>query len=232
MSAKRGERQSSTNRLRQADHVRRHAEIFARASAAKFGTGFHFVENQQGAVLIANIAQPLQEAGLRQAEADVHQDRFKNDRGNLTRIFFEAAFDRIKIVEGRNLHVLDRGLRNAQATRNRCGSVNVAVIRRVRFHADQRAIVQPVIGAFELDDLVASRCGAGSRTACIVASVPELPKRHISIGKRLQISSASSHSMSCGMPYMVPVESRFSTAFITAGWQCPAISAPKVRLWS
>ena len=33
--------------------------------------------------------------------------------------------------------------------------------------------------------------------------------------------------MSCGMPNMVPVESRFSTAFITAGWQCPAISAPK-----
>ena len=64
----------------------------------------------------------------------------------------------------------------------------------------------------------------------IVASVPLLPKRHISIGKRLQISSASSHSMSCGMPYIVPVESRFSTAFITAGWQCPAISAPNVRL--
>ena len=66
----------------------------------------------------------------------------------------------------------------------------------------------------------------------MVASVPLLPKRHISTGKRLQISSASSHSISWGMPNMVPVESRFSTAFITAGWQCPAISAPKVRLWS
>ena len=55
------------------------------------------------------------------------------------------------------------------------------------------------------------------RTECMVASVPLEPKRTISTGKRSQISSASSHSMSCGMPNMVPVERRPWTAFMTAG---------------
>ncbi len=77
------------------------------------------------------------------------------------------------------------------------------------FTLTKASVVQSVIRAFELHDLVASGCGAGQRMACIVTSVPLLPKRTISTGKRLQISSASSHSMSCGMPNIVPVVRRF-----------------------
>ena len=51
-------------------------------------------------------------------------------------------------------------LRHAQPAGDRGWSIDVAVIRRMRFHADQRAIVQSVISAFELHDLVAPGSGA------------------------------------------------------------------------
>ena len=137
-----------------------HAEIFAGAAPAEFRAGFHFVENQQRAVFVADLAQAFQEAGLRHAEADVHQNRFENDRGNLAGIFFEAALDRGEIVERGNHNVGDRRFRHAQTAGDRCWIVDVAIVGSVRLHADQSAVMQAVVGAFELDDLVASGSGA------------------------------------------------------------------------
>ena len=65
-----------------------------------------------------------------------------------------------------------------------------------------------------------------------IPSVPLLPNRTCSTGNRWQISSASSYSSVWGIPYIVPISSRCCTAFTTAGWQCPAIKAPKQRLKS
>ena len=111
--------------------------------------------------LVADLAQALQEAGLRHAEADIHQDRLENDRGDLAGIFLEATLDGGEIVEGGDEHVGDCGLRDAEAAGDRGWSVDVAVVRSMRLHADQSAVVQSVVGAFELDDLVASGGGAG-----------------------------------------------------------------------
>src|SRR5579871_1462420 len=113
-----GERQSSANRLGQADHVRRDAEVFTGAAPAKFGAGLYFVKDQQRAVLGANLAQALQEAALRHAEADVHQNRLENNRSDLAGIFFEAALHGGKVVEGRDLHVVDCGFGHAESARN------------------------------------------------------------------------------------------------------------------
>ena len=41
------------------------------------------------------------------------------------------------------------------------GAFDIAEIRGVRLHADQRGIMQAVVAAFELDDLVAAGGGAG-----------------------------------------------------------------------
>src|SRR6266851_2957873 len=49
-------RQTATDGLGQADHIRLYAEEVARAAPSELGTGFHFVENQQRTVLGANIA--------------------------------------------------------------------------------------------------------------------------------------------------------------------------------
>ena len=65
--------------------------------------------------------------------------------------------------------------------------------------------MQAVIRAFELDDLVAPGGGAGQADGVHGRFRAAVAEAHISTGKRLQISSASSHSMSCGMPNMVPV---------------------------
>ena len=123
-----------------------------------------------------------------------------------------------------------RGLGHAETAGHRSGSVDVAELRRVRLDAYQRGIMQAMIAAFKLDDLVPSCRGAGQADGVHGGFGAAVAEATISTGNRLQISSASSHSMSCGMPNMVPVVSRFSTAFITAGWQCPAMSAPKRRL--
>ena len=105
--AKRRQRQAAADRFRQANHVRLHAEIFGSAAPAQFRAGLHFVEDQQRAILGGNVAQSLQKAGLRHAQADVHQDRLENDGRNLAGILLEAQFDAGQIVEGRNQHVGD-----------------------------------------------------------------------------------------------------------------------------
>src|SRR5579863_136833 len=106
-------------------------EVFAGASPAKFGSGFHFVEDQQRAVFRGEIAKTFQETGLRNAEADVHQNGFKNDRGNLAGIFLEAALDGGEIVESCNLYVVDGRLRYAQSAGNSGGVIDVAELGRV-----------------------------------------------------------------------------------------------------
>src|SRR5207249_7564563 len=88
------------------------------------------------------------------AQADVHKDRLENNGRDLSGIFAEPAFHRGQIVEGRNQNIGDGGFRYTQATRNRRGVVHIAEIGSVWLHAYQRGIVQPVIRAFELYDLV------------------------------------------------------------------------------
>ncbi len=108
VGAERSQRQSAADRLRQADHVGRDAEVFRRAAPAKLGARLHFVEDQQRAVFGGNVAQPFEEARLRHAQSDVHQDGFENDRRNLAGMLLEAALDGCKIIEGRDDDVGDR----------------------------------------------------------------------------------------------------------------------------
>ena len=109
---------ASADRFGEADHVGLNVEVFAGAAPAEFGSGFYFVEDQERAVFGGEVAKSFQEAGLRDAEADVHENRFENDRGDLAGIFFEAALDGGEIVEGCDLHVVDCGLRHAESAGN------------------------------------------------------------------------------------------------------------------
>src|SRR5207249_8061898 len=77
------ERQAATDGLGEANHVRLHAEEFAGASPGKFCAGLDLVEDEQRAVLGANVAQPLQEPRLRQTQSDVHHNGLENDGGDL-----------------------------------------------------------------------------------------------------------------------------------------------------
>ena len=86
-------RNTAADGFRQGDHVRLHAKVFAGAAPTEFRASFHFVENQQRAIFGADVAQALEKTGLRHAEADVHHNRFDDDRGDLTGKLFEAIFD-------------------------------------------------------------------------------------------------------------------------------------------
>jgi hypothetical protein len=136
------------------------AKIFAGAAPAQFRAGFDFVENEQRAVLVAYLAQAFQKTGPRHAEAHVHENRLENNRGNLAGILFEPPLDRGQIIERGDLYVGDGRLGHAETASDRGWIVDVAVVGRVRLHADQRAVMQAVVGAFELHNLVASSSSA------------------------------------------------------------------------
>src|ERR1035438_8037967 len=136
------------------------AEVFAGAPPTEFAAGFDFVEDQQRAVFVADLAQAFQEAGLRNAEADVHENGLEDDRRNLVGILFETTLDSSEVIEGGDEHISDGRFRHAETARNRGRRVDIAIVGSVRLYADQSAVVQAVVGAFELDDLVASGGGA------------------------------------------------------------------------
>src|SRR5581483_2759191 len=117
-------------------------------------------EDQQCAVLVADFAQALQEARPRHAKPNVHEDRLEDDRRDLSRIFLEAPFDGVEIVEGRDLHILNRSFRDAQASWHRRWGMNVSKVWRMGLHTDQGTVVQAMVCAFEFHDLVASRGSA------------------------------------------------------------------------
>ncbi len=66
-----------------------------------------------------------------------------------------------------------------------------------------------------------------SRTALIVASVPDETNRTMSIvGTAAATCCASCSSSSVGAPNVVPCAAASCTAATTAGWAWPAISGP------
>src|SRR5271170_4408258 len=136
-------------------------EIFTGAAPAEFGAGLYFVEDQERAVFRGDLAQTLQEAWFRHAEADVHKDWFENDRGNFAGIFFETAFDGSQVVEGGDEDVCDSGFRHTESAGNGDGIVDIAEVGSVGLYADQGGVVQSVVGAFKLYDFVAAGSGAG-----------------------------------------------------------------------
>ena len=105
--SERRQRQSAADRLSQANHVGPDVEVFRSPAPAKFRASFHFVENQQRAVVGRDLAQSFEEAGLRHAQADVHQNRLENDRGNFAGILFEAILDACEIVESGDLNIFE-----------------------------------------------------------------------------------------------------------------------------
>src|SRR5882762_4827422 len=157
--AERSQWQAAADGLSQTDHVRLHPEEFAGAAPGQLGAGLDFVEDQQRAILVANIAQSLKEAGLRETETDVHKDGLEDDRGNLSRMLLKTIFDALQIVEAGDNNILERSLRHAPAPRYGIGRVRIAVVFRFGLNTDERRVMQTVVGAFEFQNVVVPRCG-------------------------------------------------------------------------
>src|SRR5262249_22391951 len=91
----------------------------------------------------------------------VHEDRLENNGGNFFRMLSEAPLYGGEVVKRGDQDVFERGLRDSEPARNRGWRMDIAKIGRMRLHAHQRIIMQAVISAFKLHNLVASRSRAG-----------------------------------------------------------------------
>ena len=150
---------------------------------ASFAPVFTSSKISSAPFLVAEIAQALQETGLRHAQTDIHQNRLENDRRDLAGIFFEAPLDAAEIVEAGDDDVGQRCLRDAAATGNGIRRVGIAVFFGFGLHAD-RARCRAVRDTTPSNLMILSRLVAARamRHACIVTSVPLEPKRTISTG--------------------------------------------------
>ena len=173
-------------------------------------------------------------AGTRAAEckSDVHQNRFENDRRDLARIFFEAPLDAVEIVKlaTTTLAIADFGMPPPPGTElGASGSPYFS-----RFWLQRQARNREAHGiALQLDDLVATRGGA--RDAAGVHRRFRAARTEANHLHRKAVADFIGE-----FPFDVHAACRTSsrrasfcsTAFTTAGWQCPAINAPKQRLKS
>ena len=71
------------DRLGEAGQVGLDAEALDRPAGGDRGAALHLVEDEDDAVAGAQLAEPLQVAGLRQDDPDVHHDRLDDEAGQL-----------------------------------------------------------------------------------------------------------------------------------------------------
>ena len=116
-------------------------------------------------MLLRDLADSLEVAGLWEHDAEVHHGGFHDHAGRQATLFGEAlnaALHRGRIVERDSDRHVRNGLRNAAAIGQ--GGVVLAVANRVVVNADRHhhVVVVAVVRAEDLDDRVATGRGAGN----------------------------------------------------------------------
>ena len=127
-----------------------------RAAISQAEPGDHFVENEQNVVFVADGADTLQEFGHRRDDA-LH--RLGEDRGDIGVVLGDDLAQRGEVVIGADQHGRD-GCIGLPAGIGRALRVVAGFLRK---GGDDRVVVVAVIGALELEDLVAP--GEGPREA-------------------------------------------------------------------
>ncbi len=101
------DRKSAAETLGERHHVRRDAGALVRKKfAAASDASLHFVERQQQAVLIANLAQLPQKFVRHNPHAAFTHDRLDQDASGLRP---DGALDRVEVAVGHLVEAIDRG---------------------------------------------------------------------------------------------------------------------------
>ena len=138
-------RKTAADALGNAHNIRRHARPFMREEFARAAdTCLHFVEHQQEAVLIAELAQAFETLRRHGADAALALDRLDQDRARLRT---NGLFQSLMIAEG---HLI-------KAVNGRAEAFEIFLVAAGR-DGRQRA---PVEGPFKSDDPVFFRMSAG-----------------------------------------------------------------------
>jgi len=108
----------------------------------------HLVEDEQRAVVVAELAQPREEGLVRHDEARVAHDALEDDTGDLALVRLEECLDGLEVVVRRH----QRRLRCAHGDARR---IRQPKRRDARARRHQESVGVPVVAAVELDDLFA-----------------------------------------------------------------------------
>ena len=156
LAAERRDGPAVRHRLAERRQVGRHAGDRLVAAEPVAEARDHLVEDEHGAVLRRELAQPLQEAGLRQHGADVVGDQLEDDRGDV--VLVERALDLVGVVEAADDRRVDHLGQHPPRER-----ILRAHALGGRDHVHRDRVVPAVVAALELDHVAAA--GRGARDA-------------------------------------------------------------------
>ena len=98
-AAERRGRETAGDRLGEAHQVGLHAEPLGRPAGGDGEAGLDLVEDEHDAVLGAQLAHPLEVAGLGHDDADVHHGRLHDEAGDLRAPLLEHPLEVVGVVE-------------------------------------------------------------------------------------------------------------------------------------
>jgi hypothetical protein len=183
--------------------------------------GHHLVEDEQRAVLVAQLADALDEGHAGAHEVHVAGDRLDHHAGDVVAVGLEGGLDLFDVVVLQHQGVLHHLGRHA-------GAGGVAEGGQARAGLDQQGVGMAVVAAFELDDLAAAGGAARQADGAHAGLGAGETRRTCSmLGTRPMMASASSTSRSVGAPKLKPSRAADSTASSTAGWPWPRIIGPQ-----
>ena len=98
-TAERADRQAAADRLGEAHQIGLHAEAASGAAVSGSDAGLHLVEDEHRAVAFGDLANGLEVAGQRRADADVLHHGLDDERSDLAPVRLEHAVERVGVVE-------------------------------------------------------------------------------------------------------------------------------------
>ncbi len=147
-------RHTAADDLAEGGEVGPHVVIGLGAAQAQAEPGNDLVEDQQGAVLVAQLPQPLEEALLRGHHSHIRCHRLHDDAGDLVRVLGKQGLYPAQVVVLGGEGVLHDVHRYA-------GAAGMAPRQGRGTGAHQQAVAVAVVAAVELEDLVPSRDAPG-----------------------------------------------------------------------
>jgi hypothetical protein len=150
------EREAVGDRLAQRRDVRQDTSDRLIAAEVMAQAGDDLVEDEHGALAVAQAAQALEEARLRHQPRRVVRHRLDDDRGDLLAVLGEHRLDVVEVVEAGDQGRVDRSVEHPRGLR-------VAPADQVGRAEDvaQDVVVKAVVTALELQDLLAPGDPAG-----------------------------------------------------------------------
>lgn len=154
LAAEAADRHAAADDLAEGGQVGVDAVVRLGAAEGDAEAGHHFVEDQHHAVLVALLAQALEEARRRRYAVHVAGHRLDDDARYLIADLGQALGHGVDVVEGQGQGVLGEGRRYAGGVRHALGQGAGAGL-------DQQAVGVTVVAALELDDAVAAGVATG-----------------------------------------------------------------------